>query len=190
MATDRSPAGEHDGPEPDGATWLEYKGIRMSDGVAGAVFGPPGVPFPWRDVKDRGEPPEGLPSLPAVPAGARGHGLGQTPPATALAFDRQILAWRAIRKLHRPVHLWLPYPDAEFSFETRQEALDYGIDDSDPEVTEDDKAQALADLTPFAVCEECARIEREQSRDRGYEHADWPCATATTGGWADDQPQG
>lgn len=109
-----------------------------------------------------------------------GPGLGQISEGNARELDRQILAFRAVEKLHHPVTLWLPHPDADYSFEDYEEAVEYAVghlDDDTPEYREA-RAAAIAEITSFQVCAECKDIEKEQAAERGYEHADWPCRTA------------
>lgn len=85
-------------------------------------------------------------------------------------------ALEEVMRLHRPINLWLPYFDAEFSFETYDEAVEYHLDPEN--MTQEEIAAAVGEITSFAVCDHCRAIEREQAADRGYEHAAWPCRTA------------
>lgn len=87
---------------------------------------------------------------------------------------RQVL--ERLADLHREQIRWLPYPDAAFSFESEQDAREYGEDGG--EAAEDIDAE----LTTFSVCAECARVEGGANGDAtvgvGYETSLWPCATA------------
>lgn len=87
---------------------------------------------------------------------------------------------RRIRALHHPVSLYLAEPDSDYSFEDREEAVEFIIDllDDEREHDEQARAAAIAGITSFEVCAHCKDIEREQAAERGYEHAAWPCRTA------------
>ena len=79
----------------------------------------------------------------------------------------------AVLAPHAPVQRWLPYPDADWSYETEAEAAEWD-DDTVP--------------TPFTICRECGRIEMSNSEDgfgRAYDTALWPCATARALGVAE-----
>lgn len=123
-----------------------------------------------------------------TPSGAIGYGLGQVRPETALELDRQILAWRQLRRLHHPMKLWLPDAEADFSFEEYEDAVEFAVGDLDDDSEEYRLAReaAIAEITSFTVCAHCRNIESEQAQVRGYEYAAWPCQTATVGGWAAD----
>lgn len=75
----------------------------------------------------------------------------------------------AVRDLHRKETRWLPYPDAEISFDTREEAEAEDWDyDTDP--------------TPFDLCAACKIVEEgacegECTRENGYATSIWPCPT-------------
>lgn len=110
-----------------------------------------------------------------TPSRMIGDGLGQISQANARRLDHEILSFRRIQALHRPDELWLPDPDADWSYESYEEAVDYVTDQhEDPETS----AAAVAGITSFLVCAECRIIERQHAADRGYEYAIWPCATA------------
>lgn len=75
----------------------------------------------------------------------------------------------AVRDLHRKETRWLPYPDADVSFDTREEAE---AEDWDSDTS----------LTPFDLCAECKRVEEgpcegECTRENGYATSIWPCPT-------------
>lgn len=112
--------------------------------------------------------------------GSIGYGLGQTPPEKARDLDAQILAFRKVAALHRPIELWQPHPDVDYSFESYDEAAEWvtsGLDD-EREYDEQARLAALRAISSFRVCAECRQIESAEAAERGYEHAAWPCRTA------------
>lgn len=113
-------------------------------------------------------------------SGEIGYGIGQWNPDRLREIDRQVIAFRKIATLHHPIELWLPYPDADYSFESYDEAVEYVTADLDSDREYDDgaRAAAIAGITSFEVCAHCKNIESGQAADRGYERALWPCRTA------------
>lgn len=92
----------------------------------------------------------------------------------ARTWARQMIEqYRAVDALHHAVPRWQVHPDDDFSWDTRDEAVEMGTDDDaefDPET-----------VTFFLVCEECAKLEvpiAATEPGRAFERSLWPCATA------------
>lgn len=112
--------------------------------------------------------------------GMIGPGIGQISEGNAREIDRQVIAFRKVVRLHAPMTLWLPHADADYSFESYEDAVEYVTDDLDNDREHDEQARsaAIAGITSFEVCAHCKNIESGQAEDRGYEYAAWPCRTA------------
>lgn len=79
-----------------------------------------------------------------------------------------VMVLDAARRLHRKITLWSPANDYEISFETYEDAKDFG-DDAEPK--------------PFYLCAECSRMEEGVADNTdllGYGASNWPCKTIVT----------
>jgi hypothetical protein len=84
-----------------------------------------------------------------------------------------------VEALHTPETRWQPHPDADYSFDTKDEALaDMEADDED-------------DLHTFQVCSHCGSIEMlvDQCDDgHAYQNSLWPCETRAALAGDTDRP--
>lgn len=89
----------------------------------------------------------------------------------ARTWARQMIEqYRAVDALHHAVPRWQIHPDDDYSWDSKEDAIEAGT--TDPAAPFDSDT-----VTFFLVCQECGVIENGTG-DRGYEAALWPCATA------------
>lgn len=84
-----------------------------------------------------------------------------------------LAALEAVEALHRPEKRWMPYRDADCSYDTAEEAA---LDFSHSYTT--DPSQ----MPYFEVCAHCKTVEDgvcegECTRENGYRESLWPCPT-------------
>ena len=82
----------------------------------------------------------------------------------------------AVQELHKPEKRWMPYRDADHSYDTAEEAAHdlshaFTIDPSN--------------MPFFEVCAHCKTVEEgpcdgECTRELGYRESLWPCKTIAT----------